>query len=338
MDAPVMASRPEAVNARCSVLSETTQRLRGGDSMAQEVALVTGASSGIGEALARRIARDRRHVVLVARRAERLEALARELGDAHGVGAHVIVKDLLRPGAPRELVEEVARRGLTVDWLVNNAGFGTAGRFDRLPVEVGGAGRGPGGARRRTGAGAGERRHEQPHDGGAALRAARDGRARGGHVPEAPRGVMRAALACALGVLATAAAADAPLPEVATALDRIKSASTVELTTTGRKTGKEHKKPVWFVVQDGTIVVQAGKDGKTDWYRNLTKTPTAVVRQDGYSFRVRAVMVTDAQRVEAVHKLFTAKYTTAWLLSFLGSSIGQGRPVELVPVAVSVKR
>src|SRR6266404_2287745 len=103
--------------------------------MAQEVALVTGASSGIGEALARRITRDGRHVVLVARRAERLEALARELADAHGVGAHVIVKDLLRPGAPRELIEEVARRGLTVDWLVNNAGFGTAGRFDRLPVE-----------------------------------------------------------------------------------------------------------------------------------------------------------------------------------------------------------
>ncbi len=146
-----------------------------------------------------------------------------------------------------------------------------------------------------------------------------------------------AALACVLGVLA-AEAADAPLPEVAAALDRIKSASTVELTTTGRKTGKEHKKPVWFVVEDGTIVVQAGKDGKTDWYRNLTKTPTAVVRQDGYSFRVRAVMVTDPRRVEAVHALFTAKYTTAWLLSFLGSSIGQGRPVELVPVAVSVKR
>src|SRR5437870_8020447 len=135
MDAPVMASHPVAVNARCAVLSGTTQRPRGGHSMAQEVALVTGASSGIGEALARRIARDGRHLVLVARRAARLEALARELGDTHGVGAHVIAKDLLRPGAPRELIEEVARRGLTVDWLVNNAGFGTAGRFDRLPVE-----------------------------------------------------------------------------------------------------------------------------------------------------------------------------------------------------------
>ncbi|HYY05213.1 MAG TPA: SDR family oxidoreductase, partial [Candidatus Limnocylindria bacterium] len=103
--------------------------------MAQEVALVTGASSGIGEALARRIARDGRHLVLVARRGDRLEALARELAGAHRVAAHVIVKDLVRPGAARELVDEVARRELTIDWLVNNAGFGTVGRFDRLPVE-----------------------------------------------------------------------------------------------------------------------------------------------------------------------------------------------------------
>jgi len=103
--------------------------------MAQEVALVTGASSGIGEALARRIARDGRHLVLVARRAERLEALARELKDAHGVATHTIARDLVKPGAARELLDEVARRGLTVDWLVNNAGFGTVGRFDRLPVD-----------------------------------------------------------------------------------------------------------------------------------------------------------------------------------------------------------
>ena len=148
--------------------------------------------------------------------------------------------------------------------------------------------------------------------------------------------VAAAALVCVLGVLATAAADEAPLPEVGAALDRIKSASTVELTTTGRKTGKEHRRPVWFVVEDGKILVQAGKDGKTDWYRNLQRRPTAVVRQDGYRFRVRAVMVTDPKRVEAIHELFTAKYTTAWLLSFVGSTIGRGRPVELLPVAVSV--
>jgi short-subunit dehydrogenase len=102
--------------------------------MAHDVALVTGASSGIGEALARRLARDGRHLVLVARRVDRLETLAREL-EGSGVHAHVIAKDLVQPGAVRELLDEIGRRGLTVDWLVNNAGFGTAGRFDTLPVE-----------------------------------------------------------------------------------------------------------------------------------------------------------------------------------------------------------
>ena len=88
--------------------------------------------------------------------------------------------------------------------------------------------------------------------------------------------VAAAALVGVLGVLATAAADEAPLPEVGAALDRIKSASTVELTTTGRKTGKEHRRPVWFVVEDGKIVVQAGKNGKTDWYRNLQDRKSVV--------------------------------------------------------------
>src|SRR5438094_7791729 len=103
--------------------------------MAQDVALVTGASSGIGEALPRRLARDGRPLVLVARRADRLESLARALRAAHGVEAHVLAQDLLRPGAVQAVLAEVDRRGLTVEWLVNNAGFGTGGRFDQLPVE-----------------------------------------------------------------------------------------------------------------------------------------------------------------------------------------------------------
>lgn len=103
--------------------------------MAQEIALVTGASSGIGAALAQRIARDGRHVGLVARRADRLEAIAAELRSAHKVDAHVLPADLARRGAVRALADEIARRDLAVDWLVNNAGFGTAGRFHTLPVE-----------------------------------------------------------------------------------------------------------------------------------------------------------------------------------------------------------
>ena len=149
---------------------------------------------------------------------------------------------------------------------------------------------------------------------------------------------MRALVAPLLvAALAGLASADEPpLPEVAAALARIQDRSTIDLTTTGRKTAKEHTKPIWFVVSDGKIIVQAGKDGKADWYQNLLKTPAALVRRDGYLFRVRAKPVTDPARAEAIHRMFLDKYTSAWLLSFFGSSIGRGRPVELTPVAVAV--
>jgi short-subunit dehydrogenase len=102
--------------------------------MARDVSVVTGASSGIGEAFARRLARDGRHLVLVARRADRLEALAAEIRAAHGVVVEVVPADLTRPDAAATLAAEVERRGLVVDWLVNNAAFGTAGPFHELPL------------------------------------------------------------------------------------------------------------------------------------------------------------------------------------------------------------
>src|SRR5215469_15059078 len=102
--------------------------------MGEEIALVTGASSGIGEALARRIARDGRSVGLVARRKERLDALAAALHAQHRIATHVFATDLTAPGAVRALAADVAARGLVVDWLVNNAGFGTFGKFHELPV------------------------------------------------------------------------------------------------------------------------------------------------------------------------------------------------------------
>jgi len=103
--------------------------------MASEVVLITGASSGIGESLARRVARDGRSVALVARREDRLTALAEDIRSTHAVEAHVFSKDLSAAGSASQLAAEVRAAGLDVDWLVNNAGFGTLGRFDQLPLE-----------------------------------------------------------------------------------------------------------------------------------------------------------------------------------------------------------
>jgi short-subunit dehydrogenase len=104
--------------------------------MSDGVALVTGASSGIGAEFARAYAARGRPVVLVARREERLRALAAELTSRHGVAADVVACDLGRCDGPAELAAEVARRGHTVAALVNNAGFGTVGRrFVDVPLE-----------------------------------------------------------------------------------------------------------------------------------------------------------------------------------------------------------
>lgn len=94
------------------------------------VTLVTGASAGLGAEFARQCARRGDELVLVARRRQRLDALAAEIG-----GAHVIAADLGAPDAAARLIEEVEGLGLGVDTLINNAGFGLIGRFAELPLE-----------------------------------------------------------------------------------------------------------------------------------------------------------------------------------------------------------
>jgi uncharacterized protein len=96
---------------------------------AGHTALVTGASNGIGLELARVLAADGHDLVLVARSKDKLEALAAELGAAHGVKVTVMVADLARPEAPTELFAACRSAGIAVDVLVNNAGYGTFGRF-----------------------------------------------------------------------------------------------------------------------------------------------------------------------------------------------------------------
>jgi uncharacterized protein len=98
-------------------------------------ALITGASAGIGRELARGLASRGHGVVLVARRADRLEQLARELRDEHGVRAEVVPADLAERDERERLVAEVERLGLAVEVLVNNAGFGIYAPFASSPVE-----------------------------------------------------------------------------------------------------------------------------------------------------------------------------------------------------------
>lgn len=101
-------------------MSEATPKL---------TALVTGASGGIGEELARLFAADGHDLVLVARGEEKLKLLAEELGAKHNVAARVVAADLSRPDAPREIFDRLERAGVRVDALVNNAGIGTWGLF-----------------------------------------------------------------------------------------------------------------------------------------------------------------------------------------------------------------
>src|SRR5215203_1491276 len=97
--------------------------------------LITGASGGIGEAFARKLAAEKHNLVLVARTEDKLHQLCDELMLKHGITAHYVALDLTGFEADKKLFEETERHGFEVDWLVNNAGFGSMGDFAELDLE-----------------------------------------------------------------------------------------------------------------------------------------------------------------------------------------------------------
>ena len=102
----------------------------------KKTALITGASSGLGEEFARLHAAGGGDLILVARREERLRALKAELELRHGIRVYVLAKDLAQPSAPKEVFDEVERLGLRVDYLINNAGLGGQGTLAERSLEA----------------------------------------------------------------------------------------------------------------------------------------------------------------------------------------------------------
>ncbi len=97
-----------------------------------KVTLITGASSGIGEEFARRLAAEGHELVLVARSETKLHELCDELMLEHKIIAHYVTLDLTEADADERLFEETEKHGFEVDWLINNAGFGSYGDFSQL--------------------------------------------------------------------------------------------------------------------------------------------------------------------------------------------------------------
>ncbi len=98
-------------------------------------ALITGASAGIGVAFATQLAAEGTHLVLTARRRERLEVLARKLEKDHGIRTEVVSADLARPEAPQTIYEFTKQKKIDIDLLINNAGFGQYGELPKVETQ-----------------------------------------------------------------------------------------------------------------------------------------------------------------------------------------------------------
>ena len=103
--------------------------------LADQWALVTGASAGLGAEFSRQLASRGMHLVLVARRGDLMTELAHELHTKHGTRCEIILADLSDPVEPRRILDEISAKGISIELLVNNAGFGVVGEVDSADID-----------------------------------------------------------------------------------------------------------------------------------------------------------------------------------------------------------
>ncbi len=97
--------------------------------------LITGASGGIGEALANKLAERKHNLLLVARNAGKLEKQCKQLVDKFGIDAQFIAADLAKPGTAEQVFAETQQRGLEIEMLINNAGVGSGGALTDIALK-----------------------------------------------------------------------------------------------------------------------------------------------------------------------------------------------------------
>ena len=112
-------------------------------------------------------------------------------------------------------------------------------------------------------------------------------------------------------------------------LEAVADESIVQITTTGRKSGKLRTATIWFVYEKNHLYIQSGQGGKTSWYRNLKKNRHIAMKIGDLTFTGQAHFIDDQKETERIHELFRSKYLRARLASWTGSQVGHGKVVEI---------
>jgi deazaflavin-dependent oxidoreductase (nitroreductase family) len=131
--------------------------------------------------------------------------------------------------------------------------------------------------------------------------------------------------------LVVAAVAIAGIVSIGSAvdLDAVDGGSEVRLTTVGRSSGKPRSVSIWFVRDQDRLYVQSGKDGETNWYRNILANPEVRLEFDSLQLTGRAVPIDDDTETARIHDLFRSKYLTARVMGWFGGGFGTGRVVRI---------